>query len=502
MCVPPLVNSRCGVAVPQAGRGNLPGLFLIRGFANGRLLCDVGCFASDLVGVVMILRRVVCCWAFLVFGVAAVWPLSLRATCADVTARLNSNSCNGEDAGQGWRFSCTTQQEGRFTAIYQTGVQSGGGTSGPRRMAQYECNSCEIAPDVTGWLDLKTGALAVACNGGCKYYLADGNSTSNGLGDSVASGNWKPTGGQCPVGEDLPPVGGNGDGGVGPRVCASGVCYDPNSDEYCYAESDGLAKTCVSGATARGEGTAPGDTPSGGCASGANSAICAGNPPPLPPRPPESPISDPASEINSSDRFSNSKASSGGGTPVRSSVDVNVYGSGNVATTSGQGPGDRGPASASSSGGAPGGGGDDEEGRGSMSGGGTCGSPPVCTGDAPTCGVVTQTWLLRCGTSKGDANGDGQPDWTEVGEGDGSGYEVTDTPVDAVFKSEVVDGSKIDQTSWAGNTCPQLPTVEVFGRPWSMDQGYFCDWLAMLRPIFLLVAGFVAVRITASGGKA
>jgi hypothetical protein len=77
-----------------------------------------------------------------------------------------------------------------------------------------------------------------------------------------------------------------------------------------------------------------------------------------------------------------------------------------------------------------------------------------------------------------------------------------DVPINSVVSTETATLDGIDSSGWAGNTCPQLPNLSFFDREITYgDQALFCDWLAKLRPIFLLVCGFVAMRILASGGK-
>lgn len=265
-----------------------------------------------------------------------------------------------------------------------------------------------------------------------------------------------------------------------PQVCGGGSCYDPKNDKYCA--TSGGAQFCVSGATARSS--------AGGCVTSGDATICAGSPSaPKPPAPPASPITDPATQIKSQDNTT--QADKVTGTPQN--VSTTVYAQPSAPVESGQKPGDKGPVPKDPT----------EPDKGSASGGQDCNTPPICSGDAPTCMVVSQVWLDRCAVKddKSDKNGNGQPDWTEVQPGDGDEYATGETSAGEVMSSEVADGSKIDQTSWAGNSCPTLPVVMVFGKPWSMDQGFFCEWLAMLRPIFLLIAGFIAIKITASGGK-
>lgn len=427
-------------------------------------------------------------------SIAASYPQALESCNASASQR----SATGWHIDQPCADGAYTGPGGGRAVIY-----SGTNPNGVRGTYafQYTGNMCDFVADINASMDMSTGGSAIACNGSCKYYLADGMSVSNGKGQSLASGTWKPTGGTCSAGE-APPIGGsNGEGPPTPKpsICTDGTCYNPETDGYCYKA--GGASTCVSGATARGEGTGAGDTPGGGCASGGNATICAGKDPPKPPPPPDSPISDPTSEINSADRYTETHSTGtvggGSGQSTNNTVQANVYGAGNSPTTSGQQPGDVGPAPASSSGAPPGD--DDGKGKGSASGGGTCGSPPVCSGDAPTCAVVTQTWLARCGSTLGDANGNGQPDWTEIDKTKDDGYGVEETGLSSVFGEVTVDGSGLDTSGWVGNSCPALPQAGML----HLDeyQTFFCDWLALVRAIVLICAAFVSVRIMAGSAS-
>lgn len=416
--------------------------------------------------------------------------------CAELKLILEGTGCDGSLG-----YTCEPRpnvNDPRYTTVHQKNVVTGTYTT----LGNYLCSPderCPGLPDITAWTDMSTGGSATACNSGCKYYLADGNSVSNGLGQSVASGTWKPTGGACPGG-DVPEIGG-GNGGEqppAPSLCATGTCYDPNKDRYCY--SAGGFQTCVSGPTARGGGKGPGDTPGGGCVSGSSSAICAGPNPPPPLPPPDSPISDPTTEINDTDRFTETHTPTGGsGSGKNTTINTNVFGSGNSPTTSGQQPGDKGPATPGSTGSPPGDGDGDGKDKGSYGGGQNCGSPPVCSGDAPTCGVVTQTFLLRCGASKVDGNGNGQPDWTEIDKTKDDGYGVDEAGLSSVFVEKTVDGSGLDSSGWVGNTCPALPQAGMLHL--DAHQEFFCDWLALVRVIVLICSAFVSVRILAGGAS-
>jgi hypothetical protein len=142
-----------------------------------------------------------------------------------------------------------------------------------------------------------------------------------------------------------------------------------------------------------------------------------------------------------------------------------------------------------------------EEGEeGSASGGANCNAPPVCSGDPVNCAVLDQQWRARCGTTKGDANGDGQPDWTELGEGEGSeGVEPGDGSEKA--KSWGLESllDKVDDSGFIGNSCPSLPTIEL-GPLGSYDPNFasWCDFLALIGNVFVFIASCVSVRILVS----
>lgn len=155
-----------------------------------------------------------------------------------------------------------------------------------------------------------------------------------------------------------------------------------------------------------------------------------------------------------------------------------------------------------------GGGGDDGDGdgdeNGSASGGEDCSTPLVVQGGDPVLAAVArQAWLARCGPNKADANGNGQPDWTEVtdpqshyddGLGDGTGEPTAE---DVVTERDVITVDAFDRSGFGwGNTCPALPTVTVFDATIELDrEGIFCDWMHLGGWFVLLVAGFACLRI-------
>lgn len=260
-----------------------------------------------------------------------------------------------------------------------------------------------------------------------------------------------------------------------PSICDGGSCYNAATDQYCA--SSGGTQYCLSGATAR--------TSTGGC-SGSSAVLCGGSP--SAPLPPPSKVPDPPTAIVAQSKATQADPNTGATLPVV----VNIYKAPDAAgpVTNGQTASDSGPAPASST-----------ASKGTASGGQDCNSPPICSGDAPTCAVVSQTWLSRCKPDWYDKNGDGTPDWVAQGL-DNVAPNVPDTPLGSVVSTDTTGTSAIDESGWAGNTCPQLPSLTLFGKEITYgDQSLFCQWLATLRPIFLLFCGFIAARILASGGK-
>lgn len=177
--------------------------------------------------------------------------------------------------------------------------------------------------------------------------------------------------------------------------------------------------------------------------------------------------------------------------------------------------------------------------KGSASGGGDCDTPPITTGDPVIGMVATQAWHTRCAVEagnaakvtgdvancaqpftvegthanavqlramraqlcKGDANGDGQPDWTKPdGTEAGDGGEDDQPGV----LQRMVNTDMLDKGGFFGGsgTCPQLGTLELgpFGS-FSLDsQPWFCDLVALMRGVVLLMGAFISLRILTGEG--
>jgi hypothetical protein len=268
-----------------------------------------------------------------------------------------------------------------------------------------------------------------------------------------------------------------------PQVCGGGSCYDAASNQFAAVDSDGN-QIILPGPTA--------DSSAGGCTSGANSSICGGSPnAPLPPAPPNSPISSPPTQVQNVDTFTQANPTTG----ANQTVTIATYSASPGGTTSGQGPGDSGPPKTAPASGS-------SSGTGTYGSGVNCGTPPACTGDVPTCGVVQQVWFTRCGATLEDPDATGQPDWTKPNPANETAWAVTPAQNSDVFTSNTTGTSGLDSAGWHGNTCPILPTVDTgFGVYQIGDQESFCNWLAAIRACVLVFGAYLAVRIL-GGSKA
>lgn len=313
-----------------------------------------------------------------------------------------------------------------------------------------------------------------------------GNPASSGAGQGV--GTWSNTDGNAPSDppSDVPtlpatPV-------VPPQVCGGGSCYDPTSDSYCA--TSGGSQVCVSGPSGRSS--------SGACAYGGGGAVCSGVT--LPPVPKITAIPDPATDIRSTDHTTQVDPTTGN--PVQ--VTTNVYATPDVNTSNGQQAGDAGPGNTptkgndqpapSSSTGTP----------GSYSGGANCNTPPVCTGDAATCGAARQQWYAMC-TAHADSD-QLHKDLT----GDGSTPSIPQGPSKSdVWTDGTTTGDGVADNANAGSydtsgfgfssQCPMTDlTVPLWdGKSFTFAMSKGCVVGPWLHGIIIAFALFAAAKITA-----
>lgn len=265
--------------------------------------------------------------------------------------------------------------------------------------------------------------------------------------------------------------------GPSPQLCGGGSCYDPNAGTFSTVGPAGSASLPDSVA----------NSSSGGCSSSGSVTMCAGSPtPPLPPAPPVSQITDPATQVQGSDTYQQQNPITG----AMSGVTVTTYAAPGSKSSSGStstsqpanssGPGA--PASSSSSAGD------------GVSGGGSCTSPPACTGDAVQCAVVSQTYDTRCNVSQvhTDLAGTQSP------------------PQSGQHQESEVDGGTTDIGSQAGNldtgglgyssACPfGKVAFAVGGYDASIDLTIICEWQGWMSGLVLVLASLKCADIL--GGK-
>lgn len=327
---------------------------------------------------------------------------------------------------------------------------------------------CKDRPNLHQAFD---GVYTSVTNAGCKYTRTDDaaaievcRTDSAGILRCTGMSTWKPNGeavGNPPPAADPPPL--------APALCGPGVCFDGNANKYCA----NAGAVCV-------DAPSPTSPPAGGCITGGDTTLCIGTP--IPPKPSNPPVSDPASQIAASDKFTQK---TGGPTNPITNVTVNNYNATGSNPQNGAKPGDsQDPAPSSSSGGAKGDG-------TRASGGGNCNTPPICEGAAATCMVVTQTYLLRCppgGTGAGSNDGD-----TSVPGLDG----ISDKP-GAGFMREETLLDKLDKGGFGGGgQCPKLLSIDIdrYSVHGDSDSLPWCSILDKAGYLLLFLAAWISYRI-------
>lgn len=137
----------------------------------------------------------------------------------------------------------------------------------------------------------------------------------------------------------------------------------------------------------------------------------------------------------------------------------------------------------------------------SVDGGGTCSTRPSCTGDAVQCAILFQLWSARCEAEKREKGDDGETSdiegfdpnnaaLTQPGDGD---IPTTETDASGLF-------GQIFSVAQQSGTCPAdaqitLATVGVVTVPYT----FLCQFASTIRPLVLLLMGFVGFRIGLRG---
>jgi hypothetical protein len=143
--------------------------------------------------------------------------------------------------------------------------------------------------------------------------------------------------------------------------------------------------------------------------------------------------------------------------------------------------------------------GDKDKNGNSAGGGGDCGAPPVCSGDAIACAQLNQQWLQRCSNDK---DNNGQPDWTQPKDGDGKlpddGKDGTPGPPG----TGNVSASMLDMGGLGGSPgqCPSLGTItiEPFGSFNLDEHDWVCTAVAIIHAVMLILAVFLSIKILMS----
>lgn len=136
---------------------------------------------------------------------------------------------------------------------------------------------------------------------------------------------------------------------------------------------------------------------------------------------------------------------------------------------------------------------DCEDGGGEYSGGATCQTAPLCSGDAVTCGVVHQAWLSRC---EAEAARQMPTESELLAETGLSGYtEVSVLPNEHRDILEIFD----DSGFIGSRSCPEDLRVDYFLGDLTFPISQLCSLFQLLGTLVLIGAYIVAARIVAGG---
>lgn len=342
------------------------------------------------------------------------------------------------------------------------------------------------------------------CNDGCVYGKRSGGGDADSGGGVIGYGSLGYTGETCTA-TSVPPTFNDGPTCT-PAGSGQTFCVKPNGD-HCYSASTGRQICWGPGET--------GTKTDGPVAQTRNPGTDNPAPPPTPPA--GETLSPPSPNTNTT-------TNQPGGTVTNTTVN-------NYTTNNGTngGPTNSGEPNDGSSGDG------EEEGEGTASGGEGCEVPPVCGGDPIGCATLQQVWRTRCADNgnkitggaecdangnpvfvcsgdevlcktaetqarayclaqKADGNGDGQPDWTE---GDGPVAPGNDGEDGTVGTGTVgVSTDMLDQENIFGSgSCPVF-SVTIYGQTMtSASIPEWCDIVAIMRAVVLLMGAFAAVRI-------
>jgi hypothetical protein len=138
--------------------------------------------------------------------------------------------------------------------------------------------------------------------------------------------------------------------------------------------------------------------------------------------------------------------------------------------------------------------------------GGACGALPVCTGkncDPQEQAQLLMQWRTSCAIDKlgrnpvtpgvsGDANGNGQPDWTE-----GTTVAADETGDSSGAKREVdLNLTSFDDSGLGfGRSCPAPPNISVLGANLTLNTAPLCSWMVIGGIFVLILTSIACLRI-------
>ncbi len=136
----------------------------------------------------------------------------------------------------------------------------------------------------------------------------------------------------------------------------------------------------------------------------------------------------------------------------------------------------------------------EEEEKPSVTGGGSCDSPPVCNGDAVQCAILDQQYKTRC-------NAEDLYDYEKHKDQidqlvTGSKFELQDTSI--VEMSSFVTG----HTRWLSSTCPADETMSLRtngGRTFSLSYLPLCNAADAIAPLIVIIATLLATLYVGRG---
>ncbi len=141
---------------------------------------------------------------------------------------------------------------------------------------------------------------------------------------------------------------------------------------------------------------------------------------------------------------------------------------------------------------------------------GSCGSPPICSGDPINCAILSEQHLARCAMEEGDTvsgekiNQDFDGFTTDLTAEEGSILTDEDGVLTEFDEGEDVSSDfqtqVLDRTSPLGSgSCPTPADVTTSFGSRQFDYSHICNGLSQANPLFLLLAFVFAARIVYRG---